>query len=242
MENNLVSQKYRFLSGSVLKIIAVATMLIDHTASVLLARNAIGITVLGHSVRLYTVMRLIGRMAFPIYAFLITEGFIHTRNRKRYGINLLVFAFVSEIPWNLEHSGEPFLAESQNVFFTLLFGYLGICMIEKYKGKIGLQAVWLIALLIISTFAHCDYGAIGFALILMLYLLRDYSLLQTVIGTALLSKSYMTIGVFAGFASVNLYNGRRGFIKGSFLKYLFYAIYPAHMLVLYYLKKKYIGY
>ena len=129
----LIPEKYRFLSSSGLKVIAVITMLIDHVASVLLRENPVVLLqIADYQLTLYTLMRTIGRIAFPIFAFLLAEGFHYTSDRKKYGIRLLVFALISEIPWNLEHSGK-LLYSSQNVFFTLLLGFLGLCVIEELK-------------------------------------------------------------------------------------------------------------
>ena len=95
----------RVLTGSALKIIAILTMAIDHIASHLLryqeAFTAPLITYHDHYISWYFLLRCVGRLAFPIFAFLIVEGFIHTRDRRRYGRNLLVCALISAIPWAL---------------------------------------------------------------------------------------------------------------------------------------------
>ena len=98
------------------------------------------------------------------------------------------------------------------------------------------------AIVFLAVLSRCDYGAKGVAIILILYLLREDRTMQTVCGTGILASGYQTLGVAVGFCSLLLYNGKRGFIHNRILKYLFYAIYPVHMLVLYYLKKRYIGY
>lgn len=230
-DNSIVPPKYRILSGSWLKVIAVVTMLIDHIASVLLREDPILLfSVLGRAVTLYEIMRTIGRIAFPLFAFLLVEGFIHTSNRKKYGTNLLVFAFISELPWNLEHTGKLFCS-SQNVFFTLFFGFIGLCIIENFKGK--KRVGYLLIMLAITLIFHADYGCVGFGFILMLYILRENRLFQTVFGVCGLSTTWKS-GL--AFIPINLYNGKRGFIKGKFMKYAFYAFYPLHMFVLYLLK------
>ena len=82
MEQGLIPGKYRVLSGSALKLIAVVTMLIDHIGFALLSQNPIVLfSAFGYSVTLYSIARSIGRIAFPIFAFLLVEGFLHTRNR-----------------------------------------------------------------------------------------------------------------------------------------------------------------
>ena len=127
------------MSGSTLKIIALFTMLLDHTAKYLLIKipeiTTPLLAVFGMTVSIYTIMTFLGRLAFPIYCFLITEGYIHTHDRKKYGESLLLFAVVSEIPWNLEHTGS-ILYDSQNVFFTLFLGYTALCIHGKYKDSL----------------------------------------------------------------------------------------------------------
>ena len=102
---------YRFLSGSALKVIAVVSMTIDHIAYYILDQQlGMGDT------WFYETMRCIGRFAFPIFAFLVIEGYHHTWHVGRYMLALLVTAFVAEIPWQLLGN-----AGSHNVVFTLLF-------------------------------------------------------------------------------------------------------------------------
>lgn len=105
----ITSSRWKILSGSWLKVLAVTIMLIDHLDAFVWYRLPAFREVLfpiGHrEITLYILLRMLGRLAFPIFAFLIVEGFQHTRSRVRYGRNLLLFAFLSEIPWNLVHSG-----------------------------------------------------------------------------------------------------------------------------------------
>ena len=121
------------ISGSILKLLAVFSMLIDHMAYFLLKNDGTFLQVLcavgSREVTPYFLMRAFGRLAFPIFAFLIVEGFVYTRNRFKYGRNLLLFALMSEIPWNLVHAG-TWHHPGQHVFFTLFFGYLGLCCLS----------------------------------------------------------------------------------------------------------------
>lgn len=238
----LFPEKIRILSGSSLKLIALITMLIDHTAAVLLVRTEAAITPLfcigSHPITIYYLCRLAGRLAFPIYAFLISEGYIHTRNKIKYGVSLFIFALISEIPWNLEHIGF-WLYENQNVFFTLLLGYIGICAIEEYRSDYKRMAVCLTALLALSIILKADYGCSGFGFIIFLHITRKQNLVQAIVGSCFLSSSWKA-GL--AFIPINMYNGKRGFIKGKVFKYIFYIAYPAHMLILYILKKQIFGY
>ncbi|MDE5792408.1 MAG: conjugal transfer protein TraX, partial [Oscillospiraceae bacterium] len=102
--------KYKIFSGSALKLLACITMLIDHISHVLLihipACTEVFWQIENYHIQfsVYTIGRYIGRIAFPIYAFLLAEGFQHTHSIKKYALNLLLFALISEIPWNLEHT------------------------------------------------------------------------------------------------------------------------------------------
>ena len=234
-------RKYQILSNSMLKVFAVITMLIDHTAVVFRSRfNDVFLLFSSFSMTYYELMRFIGRWSFPVYAFLITEGFLHTRNRRMYGLRLLLFAFLSEIPWNLEHTGILYY-EKQNVFFTLFLGYVGLCMIEKLEKREDelKHEILLLFLLLISFVLNADYGYIGFAFILVMYLLRKSLICQAIIGSCLSSSHWKIV---PSFALISLYNGKRGFIRNRFLQLLFYSIYPLHMLLFYFIKHSLGGY
>ena len=181
-ESVCIPEKYKILSGSVLKCIALFTMIVDHVGLHLL-RNS-GIVLLYTSagpLELFTLMRKVGRLAFPIYCFLLVEGFLHTHDRRKYGLNLLAFALISEIPWNLEHTGALY-CPSQNVFFTLFLGYAGMCCIEELKERPLEQLISLIALVLVAMNLKADYGIGGFAFILVMYLLREQKILQAIAG------------------------------------------------------------
>ncbi len=234
----LLSKNVCCLSGSVLKTLAVISMLIDHVASAFLRQTPIILfTVRSDSVTLFGIMRSIGRLAFPLFSFLLVEGFLHTHSRPKYGLNLFLFALISEIPWDLEHTGMFVNHQSQNVFFTLFFGYLGLCILERYQSDWKKMLLLLSILLLITRYFFADYSVRGFAFILLLYVLREQKVIQAVIGASF----FIDLSVLA-FIPINLYNGKRGFIHGNVLKYLFYTIYPAHMLLFYFIKAHTLGY
>ena len=126
------------ISGSVLKMVAITTMLIDHLGAGLLlpllslpptsplSSSGHGISFLFHRYLLtyefYSLLRIIGRSAFPIFCFLLVEGLLHTSSRGKYLLRLLLFSFLSEIPFNLALFGGLRNANHQNVFFTLTIG------------------------------------------------------------------------------------------------------------------------
>ncbi len=229
----LVPEKYQCLSGSWLKVIAMTAMLIDHLAAFILQFNTSFVeplfTIGGRSVSWYMLMRLVGRIAFPLFAFLLVEGFLHTRDRRRYGRNLLIFALISELPWNLTHTG-TLLCGSQNVFVTLLLGYLGLCVVERFKDDIRRMSLVLLLMVAACILIRADYGCSGFGFILLLYVLRTNRIFQTIIGACLLPNTWKA-GL--AFIPINLYNGKRGFIGKGWAKYIFYVFYPAHLFLIY---------
>ena len=229
--------KKGIISGSVLKTIALFAMITDHVAAVFLMNSDIVLLSIGnHHLKLYSLMRMIGRLAFPIYSFLLVEGFIHTHNRKKYGIRLHLFALISEIPWNLLR-GNGLFYKTQNVFFTLLLGYLGICQVKKLEEAEYRDikfACMLLLLLIVSIFGNADYGCAGFGFILIMYCLRDSLLLKSVIGTCILPAKWKA-GL--AFIAIGLYNGKRGFINNRKLALLYYAVYPRHLLLFWFIKE-----
>ena len=169
-------EKKKPLSGSILKLIAVITMLIDHSHHVL--ENIPGFRRVfwninpEYQVSAYLLFRTVGRIAFPIYAFLLTEGFQHTHDRKKYASNLFLFALISEIPWNLLHGGSVFY-KSQNVFFTLFLGLLCMIVYETYQQEHKKQLLYLIIIAVIAVFLNADYGLKGVGFIFAMYLLRE---------------------------------------------------------------------
>lgn len=229
---SFLPRRFQILSGSALKMIAIITMLIDHTAAVLLSIYPPAMTPLfymgGKGYSVYRICRDVGRVAFPIFCFLLAEGFIHTRNRVRYGRNLFLFALISEIPWNFMFS-DTWTYVKQNVFFTLFLGYLGLCAFEYFRKMPWMQLLSLLALLLAAVKLNADYGWKGYIFVLLIYLLRNEKAAQTVVGSCWLSYEWKAC--FA-FLSINMYNGERGFIRGKASKYLFYAFYPVHIAVL----------
>lgn len=111
------------MSGFVLKIFALASMIIDHA----------GASIFRYSDH-YLALRVIGRLAFPIYCFLISEGYIHTRDVRKYALRMLIFAAISEVPFNMTLYGRYSGSSHQNVFFTLLFAIIGIWLYEQVVG------------------------------------------------------------------------------------------------------------
>ena len=225
----------KFISGSNLKLLAIIFMTIDHVACFLYPNDWLDITLVNigsRNINIYFLMRAIGRMAFPIFSFLIVEGFIHTSNRFKYGKNLLIFALLSEIPWNLVHQNTIYFP-TQNIFFTLFLGYLCINAIELYNNNKFKLSITLVSLLIISILLKADYRCTGIGIIMLMYILRTNRILMSIIGTCLLPSKW--IGGLS-FIFINLYNGKRGFVKNTIIKYSFYLFYPIHLLIIWIIK------
>ncbi|MBR4109312.1 MAG: TraX protein [Oscillospiraceae bacterium] len=231
MQKSIFPDKYRILSGSMLKLIAMISMLIDHTAFILAPVLPYMVTPLltfaGREITLYWIMRKIGRIAFPIFCFLITEGYTHTRNKFKYGLNLLIFAIISEIPFNLVFN-RFFIFKYQNVFFTLFLGLLLIYILESVSNQFK-KAILMGIVVVISMYINCDYGFKGVLLILLIYLLKNNPVPQAILSYPLLSGG---LAALTAFLPINLYSGKRGFIKSNTLKYGFYLFYPIHIVIL----------
>lgn len=223
--DRLFPARMRILDGSMLKLLAMILMLIDHIAHLFRVGSEITLLSIGTlELTLYESLRYVGRLAFPLFAFLLVEGFLHTRNRKKYAIRLSLFALLSEIPFDLFCSGR-FFYERQNVFFTLLLGFLGLCALEHLTSWRRILAVT--GLFLVAFVFRADYSWTGYLLIILLYALREIPALRGLSITGV-------IGLFAGAAALPmaLYNGNRGFIGGRVMKYAFYAFYPVHLLLL----------
>lgn len=245
------SHKKFGISGSSLKLIAVITMIIDHTAAGILGRY-LSISGLGsldggnmdaisqwmtqnaQLYNIYYIMRMIGRIAFPIYCFLLVEGFEHTRNRTKYAVRLLLFAAVSELPFDLLFNAKILEFGYQNVFFTLFIGLavmMGIQWVQEHMGSRQVPR-FLLSLAVIAAgmaaadFAKTDYAATGVLCIVVIFLFRGKKVWQIVAG-CLVFLWELTAPL--AFVPIGFYNGRRGWN----LKYFFYLVYPVHLLLLY---------
>ena len=134
-------QKNRFtLTGAVLKNIACFTMFTDHFFAILVYNYMLLHPVNGtwdpKIEKVYRMGRAVGRISFVLFAYLIVEGFVYTGSRARYLLRLLLFALLSEIPFDLAFSGKPVDWGSQNIYWTLFLGILRLTLWE-YLGQYG---------------------------------------------------------------------------------------------------------
>ena len=216
------------MTGNALKLIAVAAMLIDH-AGVVLVERGLG---RGSWSGLDFLLRTIGRTAFPIFCFLLVEGFLHTRDVRKYEARMLAFAIISEVPFDLAVFGKWFYPEYQNVYFTL---FLGLCVLDGFRkasGRPARQALAILAGCMAALAVRCDYDIIGIFMILAFYMYHDNKRLRFLLagGLAFLESLGYFGAALSAFIPIHMYNGRRG---EKNLKYFFYCFYPAHLLLLY---------
>lgn len=213
-----------------LKKIAIVTMTIDHAAISFLYWTGLWETPCGNGI--YSAMRLIGRMAFPLYAFLIVQGFLHTKDVRHYQIRLAVLALASELPFNLLAGHSFFYPQRQNIGFLYLTAVLCMEILERKPDMLPAGKLAVILSACAAAFVlRADYGAEGLIFILILYFFRDDPLRRMWAGCIMLILMYRTDSGLASciaFFFINRYNGEKGKGRG----YLPYAVYPLHMLLL----------
>lgn len=235
-------------SSNALKIIAMISMVIDHIGFVFFPQCII--------------LRYIGRIAFPIYCFLLVEGFFYTHNVYKYMARLFSFAIISEIPFNLGLYNTLIYTGNTNVFFTLFIGLAVIFCAQVIYRKTNDRSMGMICAVVGMVLAYkirCDYSYTGILMIYVFYLMREgrisgteqsrnratmiMCLLITMI--MLMHKGYIeNYGVFA-LVFILLYSGKKtgGLWDklhmnkcNTLMKYVFYAFYPVHLFVIYILR------
>ena len=225
----------KILSQESLKIIACVTMLVDHIGAVFM--HALG------SYNLYYAMRIIGRLAFPIYCFLLVEGVAHTKNPVKYGIRLFVGILLAEIPFDLALFGS-FSWSHQSVMVTLFLGFVMALIMQKLDRT---KLVPVIACAFLAELFQTDYGAWGIFMIALFAMTRgrkDQNNLQ-IIGMLVIcyfmNSALVPIGgirvpieLFAALALIPifLYSGKKS-TNAKWIQTAFYLFYPVHLLVLY---------
>ncbi len=217
------SRSWRILNGTNLKLIAMLSMILDHVGDNFFPDQLW--------------MRALGRIAMPIFAFCIAEGFGHTRNRGRYLLRMGIFALVSEIPFDLVTSGKLLELSHQNIMLTFFWAILGLLCYEKLvsRGTRGsFVPGWLTLLFFVgaSLLLRLDYNMLAVGLIFLYYLLRKHAPLWNNLAAAAWHALLRNVGIYwfglLGFLPILLYNGKRG--RG--LKWLFYLFYPGHLLLI----------
>ena len=223
------------MSSFALHIIAMIFMLCDHMWATILD---------------YEWLTCIGRIAFPIFAFLITEGYIHTSNINKYIKRMVIFAIITEIPFNLMVSASPIYPFHQNVLWTFVISLLTLKYLNFDNTKNIFKSILIIILaIIIATIAMCDYFGAGVMMVVGFYIFRKSKLLQLLmmiyVNMILIQGYSYPIDIAGytyyfpqqGFAILSLifiwlYNGKQGY-HAKWFKIFCYAFYPLHMLILY---------
>ncbi len=239
----LIKIPFGGLTSNMLRTVAVILMLSDHIWATYMSFG--------------NWMTYVGRLAFPIFAFQIAQGFVHTSNFKKYALRLFGFALISEIPFNLFYSSRWFNPYHQNVLFTLLLGLFAIYVIDNAKKNhtaknVVLSVLWLVLICIASVIGFVDYGFLGMLTVVMFYILRNFPFawLAQLVAMVLINIVFFEGQVIPfelmgrmfeiptqGFAVFSLipiwlYGGKKG-RSSKVMQYGFYSFYPVHMLILY---------
>lgn len=237
----------------VLKLIAIITMFIDHFTVVFIPGDT----------WYFIAGRLIGRLAFPIFAFLLVEGFFHTSNVKKYLTRLGIFALISELPFDLAFYNANFLKaggdikvdlskiftesevfytvinrflQNQNIFFTLFIGLSAVWLMNEIEKKYRNKMIYINLL----------NAAVTFLLSIVAAIFRtDYGFMGVLLIVAFYlfrgSKPLLAISLIILSGTIVQAFSTLSIIpiafyngkKGKSIKYFFYAFYPAHILILF---------
>lgn len=238
-------ESFKGISSFTLHILAMLFMLCDHLWATLFPAAEW--------------LTCIGRLAFPIFAFMIAEGYSHTSNLRRYVLRILIFAAISEVPFDLFYGGSVFYPFHQNVLWTFLIALLSIILIEKAQKRKNRVLGWVLTAFIVllsfavGTLAMVDYFGAGVLTVLVFYFFRKRKwwcfaaqlICLAVINIWILEGLYYTITIAGhefqivqqGFALLSLipiwlYKGEQGHRSKPF-KYFCYGFYPIHLIVLY---------
>lgn len=242
-------QRNRPLNGNMLKIIAITAMFFDHIGAAILENRAVWAALgadlmspelfndpaLAGVMMADLLLRGIGRIAYPIFCFLLVEGFLHTKSLPRYLRRMALFAVITEVPFDLAFCSAPFDWTYQNVFFTLFLGLAAMAALQKFGDRSMLGFLLALACAGAAQLIQADYGAFGVVLIIILYLFRDRRLTRTIVGC--IAVCWELTAPLA-FLLIELYNGQRG--KHN-LQYFFYLFYPGHILLLYLVRVALVG-
>lgn len=214
---------YKVLNSYHLKVIALVAMIIDHIGYVFFPE--------------YLSYRIVGRIAFILYAFMLVEGFTNTRNFRKYVSKVFIWALASEVPFDLAMHNSLFYLKEQNIFFSLLVGLIGMYFLDKYKRSLILQFLISVFILISAILLRVNYSWYGVGIILLFYFLKERNILK-LIAAQLLSiyASFFLMWVqcfaFLGLIPIVLYNEQRGRKIGN----IYYSFYALHLTVLYLIK------
>ena len=224
------------LSNFDLKLIAIITMTIDHIGVVF-------------GTPFYNLLRAVGRLSFPIFAFLLTEGYVHTKSFSKYFLRLLVLAVISEVIYDYVFFDSFIYIDANNIFFTLALGLLTLFLLDKSKGLIKryfkdrvdlfiiLPITYLLIIVIMGLmgeFLNFSYGMLGILVISFFYLFKTNFPLVVIsvsLSTLILGEGMQYFSLFS-LILIYFYNQK----LGMKCKLFFYLYYPLHILVLGFIK------
>ena len=216
-------KRIQILDSTALKIIAMISMVLDHVGDNFFPDQ--------------TWMRILGRIALPIFAFCICEGYTHTRDKVKYLKRMLLFGAVSEIPFDLVTSDKVLEFSHQNIMLTFSWALIALMLFDrvtekKKKSSFLIGAGVLLLFMICSIILMLDYSFLALVLIFVCYLLRNRELWIRNTAAAAVHALFRNVGIYwfglLGFLPIFLYNGKRG--RGY--KWLFYIFYPGHLLLI----------
>lgn len=218
------------MNSSQIRTLAIILMVIDH----------IGMTFFPQ----HLIFRLIGRLAFPLFAWLIANGFKHTKNVYKYLGRLIILAFISQYPFQLFMGINNQPTNHLNIFFTLALGLAGLIISSSKMGKF-VKTISILVLLSVAEIFQVDYGMFGVLSILVFHRFYTHHLktffFQVLIWSLSLIYSFLTS--FGSSINLNIFSVFSIFIiksynlqPGKSPKWLFYSFYPAHLLVIYLIK------
>lgn len=223
------------LSSFWLKIIAIISMFYDHALKILPGAS-----------KLPFEFWIPGRIAFPLFCFLLTEGIIHTKSVKKYAISIGILAIISEFVYDFVFYNTFLEFTGQNVLFELLLGLLIVWLYKFLEEKQKREFIIfpLLLAIMLSVALNLDYGMGGILCIFLFYIgsKKDgkqkyftYFLAILMTATNIQNALVMMLQLYSLLAliPITLYNGEKGY---KFNKYVFYAFYPLHLVLLYVIK------
>lgn len=226
MTSMTFKNKIAVLDRTVLKLIAIIAMLIDHIGYVLYPEIKF--------------LRWIGRIAFPLFVYQLVEGYEKTSNLKNYFKRLILFAIISEIPFDLALFGVPFCWNHQNVYFELVLCLLALVLLDKTKDLSPIvRWAGIFMACLTSILLRADYDAFGILLAILFYLFKDNFVIHA-IGMAVLSYVFSsTTQLFCLFSLpfIVMYNDKlKAYKLSKPIQFAFYVFYPLHILLIYIIK------
>lgn len=240
------------MNGFLIKLIAILSMTIDHifklAPGLISAIPSFKIPIPGINLYFPTILIILGRLAFPLFAFEVAESCTHTKNFPKYLRRLFIFALISELPFDFMFYGGFTLAH-QNVLWTFFFGAFAVFMYQKLKGAPPINFIVVLIIAAACYFCRTDYYAIGVILVFALYISKkpislialfaiicvDYLYNRGLIGAIQTQNINRIVDLSMYFAAtllsipvISSYNGK----KGPGLKWFFYIYYPLHIIIL----------